>query len=121
MSDASVNTTVQKANTEEKVAEAKDTAQEAFAKSKLYNWSKKLIMIIVAFLALVGVLGSSHILFFVGFKMSEFVLFLSHYLPYFGFLTGGISLGGMVKNVMKQLNLTKQLNNVTETTSGQGN
>lgn len=77
--------------------------EKSFSKSKGYKWTKTAIIIIVVYITLIGTFGSMHFWLFKNFSMIDFTSFLGSFSPIFITLTGGISIGGIAKNIAKGL------------------
>jgi hypothetical protein len=79
--------------------------ENEFAKSKLYDWTKRVIFIVVLVLLVVGVLGSMHWGGpFENFVMADFVSFMDSYKGIFIALISSIAGGGIAKNILKARN-----------------
>jgi hypothetical protein len=85
---------------EQAIKDEKDR-KASFGKSKLYDVTKIVIVATIIFLVCMGTFGSMHIGPFVKFSMDDFVKFLQAFSPFFIALTGGISAGGIAKNIAK--------------------
>jgi flagellar basal body-associated protein FliL len=77
-------------------------------KSKQYNITKIIIVVIIVFLGLAGFLGSTKWGIFRSFNMDDFVSFISAYQGVFIALISCIGVGGIAKNGITMLKQKKE-------------